>query len=67
MVMNYGFDKVRFLTPVLVDSEVCGQLTLLSVDEKRSGQYLLRYNISVEIKGSDKPALIAESLVLVFT
>jgi acyl dehydratase len=66
MVMNYGFDKVRFINPVPSGSEVRGKLMVLSADEKRPGQYQIRYGIEVEIKGASKPALIAELLVLVF-
>ena len=65
MTMNYGFDKVRFLTPVIVNSEVRGSTKLTSADEKNPGQYLIKYQITVEIKGMKKPALIAEQLALV--
>jgi len=63
MAMNYGFDKVRFINPVPVDSKVRGTLKLLDIDEKRSGQYQMKYGVTIEIEGSSKPALIAESLV----
>jgi len=65
MVINYGFDKVRFLTPVKVDSEVRGHLKLLSAIEKKPGQVLLKYQITCEIKGEESPALIAEQLALI--
>jgi acyl dehydratase len=62
MGINYGFEKVRFLTPVNVDSEIRGVGKLLEVTEKSPGQFLTKYEVTVEIKGSDKPALIAEWL-----
>ncbi|MEY8215479.1 MAG: MaoC family dehydratase, partial [Colwellia sp.] len=65
MVINYGFDKVRFLTPVKVDNEVRGHLKLLSAVEKKPGQVLLKYQITCEIKGEKSPALIAEQLALI--
>ena len=65
MVMNYGFDKVRFLTPVIVDSEVRGHFKLASAVEKKGGQVLLKYQVTVEIQEQKSPALIAELLVLV--
>jgi acyl dehydratase len=65
MTMNYGFDKVRFLSPVIVNSEVRGSIKLIAADEKKPGQYLLKYQITVEIKNSNNPALIAEQLALV--
>jgi len=65
MVINYGFDKVRFLTPVKVGKEVRGHLKLLSAVEKKPGQILLKYQVTCEIKDEKSPALIAEQLVLI--
>ena len=62
MAINYGSDKVRFLQPVPVNSEVRGKVTLQDVTEKAPGQLLLRNAVTVEIKGQDKPALVAEIL-----
>jgi acyl dehydratase len=62
MAINYGSDKVRFLQPVPVNSEVRGKVTLLDVSEKAPGQLLLRNGVTIEIKGSDRPALVAEIL-----
>jgi acyl dehydratase len=64
MALNYGSDKVRFLQPVKVDSEIRAQATLMSVSEKAPGQVLLKTAISIEIKGVEKPALVAEILSL---
>ena len=63
-LVNYGFDKVRFLTPVKVNSRVRGRATFLAIDEKSSGQYIIRMNVTVEIEGEDKPALIAEWITM---
>jgi len=67
MTLNYGFDKVRFLTPVPVDSRVRGALKLLDFVEKREGQFQLKYEVAIEIEGFGKPALVAESLVLLMS
>jgi len=67
MGMNYGFDKVRFLSPVKVDSKVRAVAKLISATEKREGQHLLSCEITVEIEGEEKPALICEWLTLYFT
>ena len=64
MGINYGSDKVRFLQPVKVDSEIRAQATLMSVSEKTPGQVLIKTGITIEIKGEDKPALVAEILSL---
>ena len=62
MGINYGSDKVRFLQPVAVNSEVRGVATLKEVSEKAPGQLLLKNEFVVQIKGEEKPALVAEVL-----
>jgi acyl dehydratase len=66
MGVNYGGNKVRFLTPVRSGSRVRGHFTLLSFDEKRPGQFQQTVEFSVEIEGQDKPALLAEWISQVF-
>ena len=65
MGLNYGFDKVRFLTPVKTGSKVRTHATLSEVTEKTAGRYLLRYTVSIETGGENTPALIADWLVMV--
>lgn len=62
--VNYGFDKVRFLSPVPAGSEICGTFTLSGIEERAKGQFLFRYSVTMNIKGVTKPALIAEWLVM---
>ena len=62
MGVNYGFDKVRFLAPVPAGSRIRGRFRLLSADDKGEGRWLLKHELTVEIDGGDKPALIAEWL-----
>lgn len=62
MGINYGSDKVRFLQPVAVNSEVRGVATLKEVSEKAPGQLLLKNEFVVQIKGEEKPALVADVL-----
>lgn len=66
MLINYGSDKVRFLNPVKVDSEIRLRAVLQSVTEKAPGQLLLKTGVTVDIRGEDKPALVAEILSLFF-
>ncbi|NYD90606.1 MaoC family dehydratase [Sphingomonas melonis] len=66
MGVNYGGNKVRFLTPVRSGSRVRGRFRLLAFDEKRPGQYQQTTAFTVEIEGADKPALIAEWISQVF-
>lgn len=65
MTINYGLDKVRFLNPVRTGSRIRARFTLLSIEEKNPGQWLLKNQATVDIEGQDKPAMIAESLSLV--
>lgn len=63
-IFNYGLDKVRFLAPVKAGSRVRMRSTLASFEEKGPGQYLMKTDNVVEIEGEEKPALIAEALVM---
>lgn len=64
MAINYGSDKVRFLQPVKVNSEIRARAELLEVSDKAPGQQLVKTRITVEIKGEDTPAMVAEILSL---
>ena len=67
MAVNYGLDRVRFIAPVHAGRRVRGRFTLDAVEDKAPGQLLLRHTVTVEIEGSDKPALTAQWLGLIFT
>ena len=67
MGMNYGFDKVRFLSPVPVGSKVRGRFSIKDTVEKRPGQFLITYDVTVDIDGAEKPALICEWMAMLFT
>ena len=60
MGLNAGFDKVRFLQPVKVNSRIRAQAKTLSIEEKKPGQFRLCTEVTVEIENSDTPALVAE-------
>ncbi len=65
MGINYGFDKVRFLNPVRSGSQVRGHFKLAGVEPRGDNQLLIRYAISVEIDGVEKPAIACEWLSLI--
>ncbi|MGM0632741.1 MAG: MaoC family dehydratase [Pseudomonadota bacterium] len=67
IMINYGLDRVRFLNPVRVGKRVRGRFELISAEEKKPGQYLLKHRAVVEIEDEDKPAMIAEWLGLSIT
>ncbi|MGR6838595.1 MaoC family dehydratase [Aliivibrio wodanis] len=62
--INYGFDKVRFVHPVKVNSRIRVHAKLLEVEEKNPGQYIFKTEIIVEIEGEKKPALMAVWLAM---
>jgi len=64
MGLNYGCDKLRFLTPVKVGSKVRARVVLNSAEEKNPGQILIKQAITVEIDGEPKPALVCEWLTM---
>jgi acyl dehydratase len=67
MVINYGMDKVRFLHPVPVDSEIRDRMRLKAVAEKSGGRILLTTEHTIEIKGIEKPAAVIDLLFMCFT
>ncbi|HTT13394.1 MAG TPA: MaoC family dehydratase [Burkholderiaceae bacterium] len=60
--LNYGLNKVRFTAPVRSGSRVRGRIVLAKVDDVEGGLQLTS-NITMEIEGQERPALVAESLV----
>jgi acyl dehydratase len=64
VALNYGLDKVRFLTPVKAGARVRNRVVLVAVDRTKPGRALLTLQNTIEIEGEAKPALIAESLAL---
>ena len=67
MVINYGFDRVRFMAPVRSGSRVRGRFTLDSMDQKAPGQVLMRHTVTVDIEDQEKPAMTAQWLALIFS
>ncbi|HEX7081642.1 MAG TPA: MaoC family dehydratase [Gammaproteobacteria bacterium] len=64
LLVNYGFDKVRFPAPVRVGKRIRASGTLASVEERKPGQFLMKLDVTIEIEGEQKPALTAEWLSL---
>ena len=60
--LNYGLDKVRFPAPLPVGAEWRGGVELLSVEDAGGGLQV-KSRVTVEVKGQEKPAMVAESLV----
>ena len=64
LLVNYGFDKIRFVAPVLVGKRVRAHGTLTEVSERKPGNLVMKIDVTVEIENEDKPALFAEWLSL---
>ena len=66
MLINYGFDKVRFLSPVRVGKKVRAVASYKDIIEKKPGQFMLTASVTVEIEGEEKPALMADWITMQF-
>lgn len=66
MGVNYGLDKLRFISPVRSGSRVRGRFTLAEARLRKPTELQSRTNVTVEIEGEDKPALIADWLGLIY-
>jgi acyl dehydratase len=62
MGVNYGFNKVRFLKPVPVDSRLRGHFKLMGWEAIDNGGAQLTIEVSMEMEGADKPVCVAESI-----
>lgn len=62
--LNYGFDRVRFVAPVPGGARIRGHFTLTEVTPRGEAGLMLRFGVTVEIEGEDKPALTADWLGL---
>ena len=67
MGMNYGFDRVRFLSPVHAGKRVRMLSEVISVEQKSENRFLVKLAVKVEIEDEETPALIAEWLNLFVT
>ena len=66
MGVNYGFDKLRFLSPVRAGSRVRGRFRLTEATLRKPTELLSKTNVSVEIEGETKTALVADWIGLIY-
>jgi acyl dehydratase len=66
MGVNYGFDKLRFISPVKAGSRVRGRFVLAEAKLRKDKELQSRTNVTIEIEGEEKPALIADWLGLIY-
>jgi acyl dehydratase len=62
--LNYGTDRVRFITPVKSGARIRDRVTLVGAEAKGVGRILATTRHLVEIEGEEKPALVADTLAL---
>ncbi len=62
MGVNYGLNKVRFISPVRSGARIRGHFTLTQIDDIRPTEIQTTMTVTVEIEGQEKPALVAEWL-----
>jgi acyl dehydratase len=65
--LNYGLDRVRFLTPVKCGARIRNRVRMLSMEDKGPGRTLITNENTMEIESEGKPALVATTLVMVLT
>jgi acyl dehydratase len=63
--LNYGLDKLRFLSPVKAGSNLRGSFKLLEVTPSKEG-YKIKNELTIEIEGEEKPACVAETLGVIY-
>lgn len=66
MGVNYGFDKLRFISPVRSGKRIRGRFVLAEAKLRKPNELQSRTNVTVEIEGEDKPALVADWLGLIY-
>jgi acyl dehydratase len=66
MGVNYGFDKLRFISPVRSGSRVRGRFTLAEAKLRKPKELQSRTSVTVEIEGEEKPALVADWIGLIY-
>ncbi len=63
-LLNYGLDRVRFIAPVKAGARIRDRVVLLKIEEKGPGRRLATARHTIEIEGEERPAMVAESLVM---
>ena len=61
LILNYGTEKVRFISPVINNSYIRAKFIVLNAKDYKGG-ILLTNKVTIEIKNNEKPALVAETL-----
>ena len=60
--LNYGFDRVRIITPVPVGSRIRGRFTIDGLEDRGDDAAMMTLKAQVEVEGSERPAVVADWL-----
>ncbi|MBW7945032.1 MAG: MaoC family dehydratase [Sphingomonadaceae bacterium] len=63
--LNYGLNRVRFISPVPVNARFRNRMSIKSVEQREDGSYLITSENTIEIEGQERPALVAEWIGLI--
>jgi acyl dehydratase len=63
--VNYGWNKIRFPSPVPVDSKVRARAEVVSVDEVGAGWHQVVTRFTLEVEGAEKPCFVGDSVTRV--
>jgi len=66
MGVNYGFDRLRFVSPVKAGKRVRGRFVLAEATLRKPKELQSRTSVTVEIEGEDKPAVVADWIALIY-
>jgi acyl dehydratase len=64
MIINYGLNRVRFISPVKSGARIRNRAVLTGIEQRKRRKVLLTVECTIEIEGGSKPAVAAELLVL---
>ncbi len=64
-LVAYGWENIRFTAPVRSGLRVRGRMKLLSAMERSASQRMLRFQVTVEVEGGNRPAMVGEQLMMV--
>jgi acyl dehydratase len=64
MTVNYGLDRLRFTSPIPCDSRIRARFELVSQSTRSAYETLVKYAVTIEIENRDKPAMVADWLIV---
>ena len=62
--LNYGADRIRYLSPVPAGSRIRGRISIVEVEDVPPDGLRVNYHVVIEIEGGQRPACVAELIAL---